>query len=113
MRVERQIVDGVLVVSVGEPVEVDVGHADAFKEAVLSAVGTEPVVVLDVSLVEFFDSAGMSALLSIQKRVVERGGKLALCGLNRAVQEIFQMIGFDLVFLTCPDVPKALAAMKR
>ncbi len=112
MRVERQEVDGVTVVSVANPVEVDIGNAEEFKTKAIEAIGAARHVVLDAALVEFFDSAGMAALLSIQKSVAARQGTLVLASLNRPVLEIFRMIGFDVVFVTFPDVPQAVAALK-
>ncbi len=112
MKVERQVVEGVVVLSVGEPVEVDIGNADAFKASALAALGNDRDAVLDVSLVEFFDSVGMGALLSLQKRVAERKGRVVLAGLSRPVLEVFRMVGFDVLFVTYPDVPTAVASFK-
>lgn len=112
MRVDRQLIDGVTVVTVAEPLEVAFGNADDFREAALQAIGDATDVVLDASLVGFFDSDGMSALLTLQKRVGERRGRMVLAGLNRSIQEIFTMVGFDVVFLTYPDVPQAVAALR-
>ncbi len=113
MRVDRQDIEGVTVISVAEPLEVDVGNADEFKTKVIEVMGEAPLVVLDASLVEFFDSTGMAALLSLQKRVTSRHGKLALASLNRPLQEIFRMIGFDVVFEIYPDVAQAVAALTK
>jgi anti-sigma B factor antagonist len=112
MKLESSVFEGVRVLAVAEPVEVDVGNADAFKASALAALGDERNVVLDVSLVEFFDSAGMGALLSLQKRVAERGGRIALAGVNRAVLEVFRMVGFDVVFPIYADVATAAASFR-
>jgi len=112
MKVERRVMDGETVVLVSELKEVDVASADAFKKAVLAAIGDDARVAIDVSTIEFFDSAGMRALLSIKKHIVQRNGKLVLAGLNRPARDIFRMVGFDVVFLICPDVPQAVAALK-
>lgn len=113
MRVNRQELEGVTVISLAEPLEVDIGNADEFKAKALEAMGPSRLVVLDASLVEFFDSAGMAALLSLQKRASQRQGRVVLAHLNRPVQEIFRMVGFDVVFQTFRDVPQAVAALKE
>jgi anti-sigma B factor antagonist len=113
MRLDRQELEGVTVISVAEPLEVDVGNADEFKAKALEAMGPARLVVLDAALVEFFDSAGMAALLSLQKRAAQRQGKMVLACLNRPVEEIFRMVGFDVVFQTYRDVPEAVAALKK
>jgi len=112
MKVDRQEIGGIVVATVAAPVEIGLGNAEEFKTAVIAAVGGARRAVLDVSLVEFFDSAGMSSLLSVQKRVAVSEGRLALVGLNRAIQDVFRMVGFDAVFETHADVPQALEALK-
>jgi anti-sigma B factor antagonist len=113
LRIERQVSDGVTVVSIAEPTEIDAATADSFKEAVAAAIDDARKVVLDISAVEFFDSAGMGALLGIQKRVAQAEGRLVLTGQSPAVREVFQMVGFDLVFDVQPDVPLAVAALNE
>ncbi len=112
MRVDRQETEGVTVIVLAEPVEVDVGNADEFKSKALDAIGAAQRVVLDAARVDFFDSAGMAALLSLQKRTTQRQGKLVLAGLTRPVQDVFRMVGLDVVFETFPSVPEAVAAIK-
>lgn len=112
MKVERHQMDGVTVVVVSDLKEVDVATADAFKAGVLGAMGDDAKVVVDVSTIEFFDSAGMRVLLSIKKHIVQKDGKLVLAGLNRPARDIFRMVGFDVIFLIYPDIPQAVAAIK-
>lgn len=105
--------DGVRVLTVAEPGEVDLDRLDDFRAGVLEAIGDASRVVLDCTLVEFFDSAGMGALLSIQKEIVEkRRGALAIAGLSRSVLEMFRMIGFDAIFVIRPDAATAVAAVR-
>lgn len=112
MKVGRQQVEGVTVVAVSEPIEVDTGNADAFKDAILEAIGDDLRIVLDASLVEFFNSAGMGALFAVQKRLARQQGALVLAGLNQAIQEIFKMVGFDVIFEIHPEVPGAIESMQ-
>jgi anti-anti-sigma factor len=112
MKIEQQEVEGICVVSVAESLEIDIGNTEEFKTTVLDAIGEARDVILDATLVEFFDSAGMASLLSIQKRLAGRQGKLHIAGLNQAIQEIFRMVGFDVVFKIYQDVPQALAAVR-
>jgi anti-sigma B factor antagonist len=111
MTISGQAFGPVVVVSIDVPCEIDVGNADAFRDGALAAAGAAQAVVIDCGRIEFFDSAGLGALLSIQKRVAERGGRVVLASLNRAVSDIFRMVGFDVVFVSHPDVPGALAAL--
>jgi anti-sigma B factor antagonist len=111
MKVTGQAFDTVVVVSIDGPAEIDIGNAEAFRDGALAAIGNATRVVVDCGYVEFFDSAGLGALLAVQKRIAERGGKLVLASVNRAVADIFRMVGFDVVFLTYPDLPRAIQAL--
>ena len=113
MRLDRQETEGVTVISVAEPIEVDIGNAEEFKAKAIEAIGAARRVVLDASRVEFFDSAGMAALLSLQKRASQQQGKIVIAGLRRPVQEVFRMVGFDVVFETFREVQEAIAAIKE
>lgn len=105
--------NGVRVLTVAEPGEIDLDRLDDFRAGVLEAIGDASRVVLDCTLVEFFDSAGMGALLSIQKEIVEkRRGALAIAGLSRSILEMFRMVGFDSIFVIRPDVATAVAAVR-
>src|SRR5215831_14618076 len=111
MKVLSHTVGEVVVLAVDAPVEIDVGNAEAFKDGALAAIGAAKLAVVDCRFIEFFDSAGLGVLLTIQKRLAERGGKVVLAAVNRAVHDIFRMVGFDVVFLTYHDLPKALQAL--
>lgn len=113
MRLTTSTLDGVLVITVEGPVEIDVGNADDFKAAAIEAAGDSPRVVLDCAGVEYFDSAGMGALLSLQKHVVLARGRLSLCGVNRACQEVFRMVGLDSVFTWHPTADAAAGVLRH
>lgn len=113
MRIDRRDEDGVRIVTVGEPGEIDLDRVDEFRASLMEAIGDASRVVLDCSLVEFFDSAGMGSLLAVQKELVDRRrGAFALTGLQRNVLEVFRMIGFDVIFVFRPDVATAVAAVR-
>ncbi len=108
MDVNSHTINGCLVLSMDAPIEIDLGNAEEFKRRSLESIGDARTVIFDATLVDFFDSAGMGVLLALQKQVHENGGEMVLAGMNRAISEVFQMIGFDSVFAVYPDVPAAL-----
>jgi anti-sigma B factor antagonist len=113
MKIHRQERDGVIAVAIAEPVEIDVGNAEEFRRAVELAIQDGTRVALDASRIEFFDSAGMAALLALHKGVLERGGQLVLAGIKRPILEIFRMVGFDVIFGLHPDIDSAVEAVGR
>ena len=112
MRADSSSIEGVRIVKVLDAVEIDIANAEEFKRSLLEAIDDAPRVVLDLGAVEFFDSAGMGALLSIQKRARERGGEVVLAGLRRAVMDLFRMVGFDVMFVCLPDTARGVARLR-
>ena len=97
-----------------EATEANCDNCDTFKQSFRRQLETgDRKVVLDASRIGFFDSAGMSALLFLQKSIEQSEGQLVLVGLNRSVSEVFRMVGFDAVFKTFPDVSTAASSFEE
>lgn len=58
---------------------------------------------LDLTGLEYVSSAGLRVMLVAAKRIQQRGGKLALYGLNGNVREVFDISGFTAVFKIFQD----------
>lgn len=113
MKMKRDVIDEVAVIGPAEPVQIEIDNADAFQAAFERALEeSDRDVVLNATNVEFFDSAGLGSLLTLQKQVQQRGGRLVIAALNRSVAEVFRMVGFDLVFATHPDAEQAVHSLK-
>jgi anti-anti-sigma factor len=78
--------DGTVVIS-GRLDAAQAGTAQAFLDKV------EGTVTLDCSALEYISSAGLGVLLKTQKRLLASGGKLRLVGVNRHLQDIFDIPG--------------------
>jgi len=111
MDIARDDHGGIAVLTILDPAEIDLAGAEPFREALSRAIGTARRIVLDVSRVEFFDSAAMGVLLSAHRAIEDAGGRLAIAGPTRPVLEVFRMVGFDMIFRIHPDVPAALPAV--
>ena len=57
-------------------------------------------------------SVGLRVLLQAAKRLKPLGGKLALCALNKHLQSVFALSGFDQVFPIYPARDEGLAALR-
>lgn len=55
-------------------------------------------VVLDLSEVSYVSSAGLRAMLILLKKLNEKDGALYVRNVSQAVQDIFEVTGFDLLF---------------
>jgi anti-sigma B factor antagonist len=69
--------------------------------------------VIDLSNLEFVDSAGLGVLVGIYKRVTQRGRRVAVAGAQPYVSRVMKIIKLDQVFESFEDVPSALAEFLR
>jgi len=76
-----------------------VPDAAMLRERLLQIVekGTHSVDV-NMSRLDFIDSAGLGVLIGIHKRLMERGGHMTLTGLRGSVKELFTLTRLDKVF---------------
>ncbi len=51
--------------------------------------------LLDMQNVPYITSAGLRSILKLHKRAEEKGGRVALCNVIQAVQDLFKMAGFS------------------
>ena len=91
---------------------VDMSNSDAFKDALMAAVGSSKgAVIADLSKVDYISSAGLRSLM-IALRSAKAGGKgFGVASLGPLVLEIFTISRFNLVFSLFPSVREALAAL--
>ena len=76
----------------------DAAVAPAFKQQVVALVqGGERRIVVDLSAVDFLDSSGLGALVSVLKALGGQGA-LAVCGPKGSVLSLFKLTRMDKVF---------------
>lgn len=62
----------------------------------------------DFTKVDFVSSAGLRVLLATAKRLGGIGGSLRICGLNEAVNEVFEISGFSTILEVFPTRDDAM-----
>jgi anti-sigma B factor antagonist len=67
--------------------------------------------ILDVSAVDFMDSTGLGALISVLK-ALGKDGEMAIAGARPAVRRLLELTRLDQVMRLYPTVPDAEAAMR-
>ena len=109
MKVYNEAIDSVLVL---RPVgRLDAVGADVFSDTVVATLADEPQkTVVDLTSVAFVSSAGLRALIDLSKRV-SQCGRLAVCGLNPNVRQVFELVGFDRIMTLCDDLAAARSAL--
>lgn len=111
MKVNSRVRDGAIIVSVSGRVLLP--RTDVFAAWVKSEIGEslEGSVVLECTRMTYINSAGFREILILARRMDERGGRLALCGLSPQIRRAFEVVGFDRVLDICETLEDALKAV--
>jgi anti-sigma B factor antagonist len=99
--------DGVAVLFVSG--EVDLAGSPRLGEALDSALAPEAPLIVDLSGVEFLDSAGLRALALAEKTAAELGGRLLIVP-STAASRVFEITALSSAFELCPDLETAVGA---
>lgn len=75
---------------------------------VMSAIAQEGGTVLDLSNLTYISSMGLRLILMAAKRAKQSNKRMALCGLQPQVKEVFQLCGFDKLLNLCETKIDAL-----
>src|SRR5262245_9510794 len=76
--------------------KLDATTAKTFEEKILQVInsGAQRLIV-DRSLLEYVSSAGLRVFLLAAKRLRANDGKIALCGLQDHIRQVFDLAGFS------------------
>ena len=70
-------------------------------------------VVLDMTDVEFVNSAGLGALFQLVQRLTSRGARLAFANVPAPIHRVFLTVGMDRLTVFGDDVAQALAKLSE
>jgi anti-sigma B factor antagonist len=111
MRLEHLPTDGIDVLVVHAR-ELGVANSGEFREALEPHVDENTRIVLDLTPVEFVDSSGLGAILSILRKVSTGEGDLRVCGANSQVHSLFEMVRLDRILQIFPTREEAVASFR-
>ncbi|MEI7828813.1 MAG: STAS domain-containing protein [Prolixibacteraceae bacterium] len=79
--------------------KVETIHSSALEEEVSQLIDSgEKNLIFNCSGMNYISSSGLRVFLVTQKKVVSISGKLFLCNMQPAIQEIFRISGFSFLF---------------
>jgi anti-anti-sigma factor len=91
----------------------DFDAAPGFQEALERALGgagkAPAALIIDGTGLEYVSSAGLRAFLLVARAAQRAGVAFALCSLQPAVREVFDLSGFSSIMAVHPDRATALA----
>ena len=88
-------------------VAIDNANAAEVKREALQLLGQAADVVVDLSGVEFLDSAGVGVLVGLFRHARGLGGSARVCGLTPGVRTVLELIQLDRIFEIYDDVDAA------
>ena len=91
MLLTSELHDGILHIQLPKG-SLDAATAHDFQEAADQVLADHCKVVLDFSQVTKVDSAGLGVVLAFLRRVMQAEGDLEVCGLNKGVRALFQLV---------------------
>lgn len=110
MSLTYAIEEGAFVAQLTEK-SLDASNIKAFRAAITPQLEHYNKIVLDLNNVDFIDSAGIGTLVSCLRIVTEHQGQLRLCGLNRAVIALFELMRMHRIFEVHSDRQSALSSL--
>lgn len=93
----------------------DFDAAPGFQEAIeraMSGAAKPPAVIIDGAALEYISSAGLRAVLLAARAAQRTGIPFALCALQPAVREVFDLSGFTRIMNVLADRATALAQVQ-
>ena len=103
------------VITLSVPVQVDSADFDKLHERVLEQITSAPAHrwVIDLSSLSYMGSSVLGLLVNIRERVRQADGKLALCGLNARLQQVFRTCSLERLFVIRAGRAEAIDVVSR
>lgn len=109
MNIRFEQLNSILVITIAEK-KLDAGNAKEAKDMLLSRLNENSRAVFDLSCLTFIDSSGLSVLISCLKRVGQSDGDIKICGMQKPVQALFELVKMHKVFAVFTGLEEAVAA---
>lgn len=107
MNLSHEKVNGYSVLTIHDE-RIDAHNSGELKEYLLQMIeGGESRIIVRLGHVRFIDSSGLGALLSGNKGVIAKSGKLALTNIQKQVLSMFELTRLNRVFEIYADLDEA------
>lgn len=104
--------DDIVVVDVANE-SIDASNSGDFKHDLEAAFEDNTRIVLDLSHVEFVDSAGLGAMVWALKQLTSRGGDMCLCNVNGSVRALFELVRMHKLVSVFNSRDEAIVSFKE
>lgn len=108
-----EILDNDICVLIPTPDRLTAVNGTAFKDQAVKLIEEGHArLIVDMTAITFIDSSGLGALVSVLKRVGNRG-EIVVCGLSSGLKQMFSITRMDRVFAAYPDRAAAITALNE
>ena len=112
MEIEHNKQGHVLIVNILSN-RLDAQGADEFKEKMSGLISSgNRCIILDISKVDFVDSSGLGAMVSVFKMIGE-DGEMVICGPSEAAMRMFKLTRMNRVFRIFENEKNAVHALSK
>lgn len=106
MNDSREVINDLVIYKTAE--EINANNCVKLRKAFDQIVGQGyKKVIVDLSLVEYIDSAGLATLIELFQRLQKSQGVLKICGLSDKIKKIFEIAKLDTIFTIYSDQASA------
>jgi anti-sigma B factor antagonist len=110
MKLKQETIQNVVVVT-PELHRLDVQSVPDFKQATATLPSPRVHLAMDLHQIQFIDSTGLGALLSLLRRVKELGGTMVLVNAGEQVLAMFRLVKMTRVFELYESIAEAIASL--
>lgn len=105
--------DGVTIFELGPSYDsLDHQRLEQFGTLLTDSAETAAALLIDMSATEFIGSRFLELLVRAWRRISDRGGRLALCGVQPFCAEVLHVTRLDTLWECHADQPAALIALR-
>lgn len=113
IRLQVRRFDGYTVLACLPECSLDTANAQEFKRQVLASYQPGEILILDLENLAFLDSAALSVLIHLRKRILETGGNLKLANIGPTIQKLLHITRLHRVFEIYDSVEAAAQSLRR
>jgi anti-sigma B factor antagonist len=108
-----EILDNDICLLIPTPDRLTAVNGTAFRDQAVALIEAGHArLIVDLSAITFIDSSGLGALVSVLKRVGNRG-EIVVCGLSASLKQMVSITRMDKVFAAYPDKAAAINALNE
>ncbi len=93
--------------------ELDASNTGELKHDIAPVLEANTKLVIDLSRLRFVDSSGLGAMLSCLRQLTAKGGDLKLCGMQKQVRSVFELVRMHRIFDIYRTREEAVRAFQR